>query len=445
MIDTDNSGVVVGLDVGSYKIKCVIAKRTPNKKYGIVSASESKSRGVKNGVIVDIANLSAIISRTIIRAEKEANFSIKKVNISLPALHIRTLNLHGSIYVARNDKHITYDDVENVLEKAIFSVKLPPNLEVVDLIINEFIIDGFGHVSNPLDMVGVLLEVNIEVYVGPKTVYKNFQTAVRQAGFEVLESGLSPLLNGKLILSDEQQNNGVILIDLGANQTTTSIIKDHHMRFVSNIDQGSSNITKDLRQILASEKNIDINFEQAERLKRDFGYADPGKVDDKKIIQFNYSNTGKNKRILIKYISQIINNRVENINRIIYADLNQITDISLPRKIILIGGGASLTGISSLFEKRFNKTVHLFVPKEIGLRRPSFVNVISIIHFVMNQSVTEGLSKRTLKVKSVAKEIGHFQSNEIKESRKKFRQKGKFSKKKSFFDKIKEYYSRMFE
>ncbi len=217
-----NNDVIVGLDVGSDKIKCVVIKKTPNQRYGIVAVGETPSRGVKHGMVVDIAAASQAISQAISQAQSKANIVINDVTISIPAIQISMLHLHGSVNVARNDKRITEDDVINAFRQAISTAKLPPNQEVVDIVPEEFVIDGFGQVPNPLDMVGVILEVNAQAFVGPKTIIENLKTAVKQAQLNVSELILSPISESGLILSESEQNEGSIIVDLGASQTTAS-------------------------------------------------------------------------------------------------------------------------------------------------------------------------------------------------------------------------------
>ncbi|MCV3295931.1 MAG: cell division protein FtsA [Oenococcus sp.] len=442
-----NNDVIVGLDVGSDKIKCVIIKRTPNQHYGIVAVGETASQGVKHGMVVDIAAASRSIADAIAQAESKANFSITEVSLSLPAIQISMRHLHGSVNVARNDKRITEDDVVNAFRQAVSTAQLPANQEVVDLIPEEFVIDGFGQVPNPLDMVGVVLEVNAQAFIGPKTIVENLKTAVRQAGLIVSELILSPISESELILSENEQSEGSIIIDLGAFQTTASIVKNHRLQFIANIQQGGAYVTSDIRTVLAEENHISISFDQAEQIKRDFGYADPLRLESGRKIELNRAGSGQVQEVAVSYLSQIIGARLEEISSELYAHLNQLQSLPVPRSMVLTGGGAALAGIDELFNKRFNKQVHVFVPQEIGLRHPSFVNSLSVANYVANQSVTDWLAKRTLNLALVSPSSDFTQASPEGEQQKarKRNRTGSDEKKPGFLDKIKEYYSRMFE
>ncbi|MFT9267726.1 cell division protein FtsA [Oenococcus sp.] len=442
-----NNDVIVGLDVGSDKIKCVIIKRTPNQHYGIVAVGETVSQGVKHGMVVDIAAASRSIADAIAQAESKANFSITEVSLSLPAIQISMRHLHGSVNVARNDKRITEDDVVNAFRQAVSTAQLPANQEVVDLIPEEFVIDGFGQVPNPLDMVGVVLEVNAQAFIGPKTIVENLKTAVRQAGLIVSELILSPISESELILSENEQSEGSIIIDLGAFQTTASIVKNHRLQFIANIQQGGAYVTSDIRTVLAEENHISISFDQAEQIKRDFGYADPLRLESGRKIELNRAGSGQVQEVTVSYLSQIIGARLEEISSELYAHLNQLQSLPVPRSMVLTGGGAALAGIDELFNKRFNKQVHVFVPQEIGLRHPSFVNSLSVANYVANQSVTDWLAKRTLNLALVPPSSDFTQASPEGEQQKarKRNRTGSDEKKPGFLDKIKEYYSRMFE
>lgn len=442
-----NNDVIVGLDVGSDKIKCVIIKRTPNQHYGIVAVGETASQGVKHGMVVDIAAASRSIADAIAQAESKANFSITEVSLSLPAIQISMRHLHGSVNVARNDKRITEDDVVNAFRQAVSTAQLPANQEVVDLIPEEFVIDGFGQVPNPLDMVGVVLEVNAQAFIGPKTIVENLKTAVRQAGLIVSELILSPISESELILTENEQSEGSIIIDLGAFQTTASIVKNHRLQFIANIQQGGAYVTSDIRTVLAEENHISISFDQAEQIKRDFGYADPLRLESGRKIELNRAGSGQVQEVAVSYLSQIIGARLEEISSELYAHLNQLQSLPVPRSMVLTGGGAALAGIDELFNKRFNKQVHVFVPQEIGLRHPSFVNSLSVANYVANQSVTDWLAKRTLNLALVPPSSDFTQASPEGEQQKarKRNRTGSDEKKPGFLDKIKEYYSRMFE
>ncbi len=442
-----NNDVIVGLDVGSDKIKCVVIKKTPNQRYGIVAVGETPSRGVKHGMVVDIAAASQAISQAISQAQSKANIVINDVTISIPAIQISMLHLHGSVNVARNDKRITEDDVINAFRQAISTAKLPPNQEVVDIVPEEFVIDGFGQVPNPLDMVGVILEVNAQAFVGPKTIIENLKTAVKQAQLNVSELILSPISESGLILSESVQNEGSIIGDLGASQATASIVQGHQLQFIASIQQGGAYITSDIRVVLDQQDQISINFDQAEQIKRDFGYADPLKLNSTRVIELNRAGTGQVQNVPVTYLSQIIGARLEEISSELYAHLNQLQSMAVPRKMILTGGGAALAGIDDLFNKRFNKDVLVFVPQEIGLRHPSFVNALSVANYVANQSMTDWLAKRTLNLALVSPSANFVDTNSgVKNQKARNPNRGKKADKKpSFLDKIKEYYSQMFE
>ncbi len=195
------------------------------------------------------------------------------------------------------------------------------------------------------------------------------------------------------------------------------------------------------------QNQISINFDQAEQIKRDFGYADPLKLNSTRVIELNRAGTGQVQNVPVTYLSQIIGARLEEISSELYAHLNQLQSMAVPRKMILTGGGAALAGIDDLFNKRFNKDVRVFVPQEIGLRHPSFVNALSVANYVANQSMTDWLAKRTLNLALVSPSANFVDTNSgVKNQKARNPNRGKKADKKpSFLDKIKEYYSQMFE
>ena len=190
----NNSGVTVGLDIGTTSIKVVIAQTTGNQ-FNVIGAGNAPSRGLRKGVIVDIDATASAIREAIEQAQEKANFQINEVIVGIPANQIEMVHVEGLVSIANQNKRITYADVQNVAKQAL-SHNVSSDHDVIDLIAEEFIVDGFDGIKDPHEMIGVRLELHGTAFVGPSKILDNTRMAIQKAGLKLHEFVLAPLAIG---------------------------------------------------------------------------------------------------------------------------------------------------------------------------------------------------------------------------------------------------------
>lgn len=371
----DNSGVYVGLDIGTTSIKAIVCEKVKGQ-LKVVGVGSQPSAGLNKGIIVDIDKTAQAISKAVTQAEEKSNVKIKDVVVGLPANYLKVEKCTGMITVAdqNQSREIVDQDVVEVAKAALIQ-NIPPEREVIDLLANEFIVDGFDQIKDPQGMVGVRLELHGILFTGPKTVVHNTKKAIQKAGLKVQDMVVAPLALGRSVLNDGEQDFGTIIIDVGGGQTTTSVIHDHQLKFTYVDPEGGQYITKDVSVVL------NTSLQNAERLKRDYGYADASQAS--KATTFSVDVVGQKEPTEVneQYLSQVIEARVTQIFERINDQLKAIKALELPGGIILTGGATALPGIAELAQNFFGVNSQVYVPDQMGIRHPAFALGLSLAQY----------------------------------------------------------------
>ena len=265
---------------------------------------------------------------------------------------------------------------------------LPPEREVVDILADEFVVDGFDGIKDPRGMVGVRLELHGTLFTGPKTIMHNTRKAVEQAGLHLRGTVINPMAQGMMVMNDGEQDFGTVLIDLGGGQATAAVIHDHQLKYVDVDQEGGQFITKDISVVL------NTSLDSAEKLKRDYGYADSTQASDEDEFPVDVVGQSQPTPISEKYLAEIIEARLDQIFKRLRANLDKVQALELPGGIVLTGGVAALPGITDLATDEFNTNVRVYVPDQMGLRHPSFTLALALVNYY------GGLSEIDLLIKS---------------------------------------------
>lgn len=384
----NNAGVMVGLDIGTTSIKVVIAQTTGNQ-FNVIGAGTAPSRGLRKGVIVDIDATASAIREAIDQAQEKANIQINEVVAGIPANQIEMIHVDGLVSIANQNKRITYDDVQHVTQQAL-SNNLPADRDVIDVIVDEFSVDGFDGIKDPHEMIGVRLEMRGTAYIGPSKILDNTRIAIQKAGVSLREFVLAPLAIGTSILNDGEQDFGTVLIDLGGGQTTTSIIHDRKLKFNTVDLEGGDNVTKDISTVLGT------SYANAERIKRDYGFADPTQTRDDQTFLIDVVGESQPQTISEKYLSEIIAARLEQIFTRAFEPLQAVNGLNMPGGFVLTGGNAALPRMVDFSKTILGENVRLFVPDQIGLRHPSYTRAMAYAMFASRESMTQQVIKQVI-------------------------------------------------
>jgi cell division protein FtsA len=379
------TGMHVGLDIGTTSVKVVVAEYIEGQM-NIIGVGNAKSEGINRGIIVDIDKTVKAIQRAVRQAEEKAGIQIHNVSVGVPANLLEVENCQGMIAVSSQSREISNEDVRNVASAAMVR-SIPPERQIITIIPQEFTVDGFEGIKDPRGMIGVRLEMFGVVFTGPKTVVHNIRKCVEKAGLILSEMVITPLALTETVLSDGEKDFGTTVIDIGGGQTTVAVMHDKQLKFTSVNQEGGEFVTKDISTVL------NTSFNNAEALKINYADAYPERTSASE--EFPVDVIGKSEPVKIdeRYLSEIIEARMEQIFTKAKDVLDEIEALELPGGIVLTGGAASLPGIVDLAQGVFGVNVKLYVPNHMGLRNPVFTNVISIVDYSANLSEVYQMAK----------------------------------------------------
>ena len=381
-------GFFTGLDIGTSSVKVLVAEQR-NGELNVIGVSNAKSKGVKDGIIVDIDAAATAIKSAISQAEEKAGISIKSVNVGLPANLLQVEPTQGMIPVTSDTKEITDQDVENVVKSAL-TKSMTPDREVITFIPEEFIVDGFQGIRDPRGMMGVRLEMRGLLYTGPRTILHNLRKTVERVGVQLENIIISPLAIVRSVLNEGEREFGATVIDMGAGQTSVATIRNQELQFTNILQEGGDYVTKDISKVLKTSQKL------AEGLKLNYGEAYPSLASNE-TFQVEVIGEVEPVEVTEKYLAEIISARIKHIFEQIKQELERRHLLDLPGGIALVGGNAILPGVVELAQEVFGVRVKLYVPNQVGIRNPAFAHVISLSEFAGQLTEVNLLAQRAVK------------------------------------------------
>ena len=382
------NGFFTGLDIGTSSIKVLVAELVDGE-VNVIGVSNAKSKGVKDGIIVDIEAAATAIKSAISQAEEKAGISIKSVNVGLPANLLQVEPTQGMIPVTSDTKEITDQDVENVVKSAL-TKSMTPDREVITFVPEEFVVDGFQGIRDPRGMMGVRLEMRGLLYTGPRTILHNLRKTVERVGVQVDNVIISPLAIVNSVLNEGEREFGATVIDMGGGQTSVATIRNQELQYTNVYQEGGDYVTKDISKVLKTSKKI------AEGLKLNYGEAYP-QLASKETFQVEVIGEVEPVEVSEVYLAQIISARLKHIFEQIKQDLERRHLLDLPGGIALIGGNAILPGVVELAQEVLGVRVKLYVPNQVGIRNPAFAHVISLSEYAGSLTEVNVLAQRAIR------------------------------------------------
>lgn len=383
-----NQEILVSLDIGTTSIKVVVAEYI-NGNVNIIGVGNEKSRGLSRGVIVDIDETVYSIQQAIAQAERKANVKINEVVVGVPSNQLMIEDCHGMIAVSGENREITSRDVDNVISAAKVR-SVPPEREIISIIPEEFIVDGFNGIKDPRGMIGVRLELYARLVTGPRTIIHNIRRCVQKAGLTINELVVQPLAIASVALSQDERDFGTVVIDMGGGQSSASIIYDDQLMFSVVDQEGGDFVTKDISIIL------NTSLDSAERIKREYGFAIASQTTDDEY--FPVETVGKKEPVRVDehYLAEIIEARLTQIFETLYEELNRVDGLDLPGGYVLTGGAVSLPGVLDLAKRYFGGKVRLYIPEEMGMRNPIYTTSLGMIEYVANLDEVHRIAQSTI-------------------------------------------------
>ena len=357
----NKDNIAVGLDIGTTKIVAMIGKKNEYGKLEILGIGKSKSLGVHRGVVNNITQTIQSIQQAVTDAENDSGYKINDVVVGIAGQHIRSIQ--HSDYISRpNAEEVIGDADIDTLIGQVHKLAMLPGEEIIHVLPQEFKIDGQAEIKEPIGMYGGRLESSFHVVVGQAASIRNLGRCIKSAGLELSGLTLEPLASADAVLSQEEKEAGVALIDIGGGTTDLAIFKDGIIRHTAVIPFGGNVITEDIKE------GCSIIEKQAELLKTRFGSAWPGENKDNEIVSIPGLRGREPKEISLKNLSKIIHARVVEIIEQVYAEIKLYGHEDPKKKliagIVLTGGGAQLQHIKQLVEYITGMDTRIGYPNE---------------------------------------------------------------------------------
>jgi cell division protein FtsA len=357
----EKENIAVGLDIGTTKIVAMIGRKNEYGKLEILGIGKSKSLGVKRGVVDNITQTIQSIQQAVQEAETNSGYKIKDVVVGIAGQHIRSIQ--HSDYISRsNAEEVIGDKDIDLLINQVHKLAMLPGEEIIHVLPQEFKIDGQSEIKEPIGMCGGRLESSFHVVVGQASSIRNVGRCIQSSGIELSGLTLEPLASADAVLSQEEKEAGVALIDIGGGTTDLAIFKDGIIRHTAVIPFGGNVITDDIKE------GCSIIEKQAELLKVKFGSAWPGENKDNEIVSIPGLRGREPKEISLKNLSKIIHARVVEIIEQVFVEIKAYGHEDPRRKliagIVLTGGGAQLQHIKQLVEYITGMDTRIGYPNE---------------------------------------------------------------------------------
>ena len=339
--------ISVGLDIGTTKIVAMIGRKNEYDKLEILGIGKSKSLGVHRGVVNNITQTIQSIQQAVSESESDSGLKIGEVTVGIAGQHIRSLQ--HSDYITRENSElvINEEDIDRLINQVHKLVMLPGE-EIIHVLPKDYKVDGQAEIKEPIGMYGERLEANFHVVVGQVSSIRNIGRCVQTAGLNLEGITLEPLASANAVLSQEEKEAGVALIDIGGGTTDLAVFKDGIIRHTAVIPFGGNVITEDIKE------GCSIIEKQAELLKIKFGSAWPGENKDNEIVSIPGLRGRDPKEITLKNLSKIIHARVVEIIEQVYVEIKNYGHEEQKKKliagIVLTGGGSQLKHLKQLVE-----------------------------------------------------------------------------------------------
>lgn len=338
------SEIVVGLDIGTTKIAAIVGRRNENGKIEILGFGNTESIGVKRGVVANIDDTVKSIMGAVKEAETISQTDVATVNVGIAGQHIKSIQYKGSIIRPNSELEISEKDTEG-LKANMFKLAMNPGEEIIDVIPQEYSVDGESGIKHPEGMLGHQLEANFHIITGQTMAARNIYKCIKKANLEVDSLVLEPLASAEAVLSEEEKEAGVVLVDIGGGTTDIAIFQDNIIRHTAVIPFGGDIITEDIKE------GCTIIKKHAEDLKVKFGSALASENRDEEVVAIPGLRGRPPKEITLRNLASIIQARTEEIIEHVYFEIkNSGFEKKLIAGIVLTGGGAQLKHIAQLTE-----------------------------------------------------------------------------------------------
>jgi cell division protein FtsA len=380
----DAKDLIVGLDIGTSKIVAMVAEMKADGRYEIVGLGQHESKGLRKGVVVNIESTVDSIQRALQEAEVMADCKIKSVYTGIAGSHIRSFSSSGM--VAIRDKEVSESDVARVLDTAK-AVNIPTDQQIVHVLPQEFIVDGQDDIREPIGMSGIRLEVKVHIVTGAVSAAQNIVKCVRRCGLEVMDLTLQPLASSLAVLSADEKELGVALVDIGGGTTDIAIFTGGAIRHTAVIPIAGDQVTNDIAMALRTPSP------DADDIKLRYGMAKQALADPNEKFEVPGLGDREPRSLSRQALAAVIEPRIEELFSLVHQEIRESGfEELLSSGVVLTGGTSLMPGMVELAEDIFLKPVRVGVPTYNGsladmVRSPRFSTVVGLLEEAKNQGV----------------------------------------------------------
>ncbi len=349
--------IIVGLDIGTTKICAIVGRKNEFGKLEVLGVGKAVSDGVIRGIVTNIDKTVNAIEKAVTEASEQSGIDIRVVNVGIAGQHIKSAVHHGSI-TRDSDDEITVEDL-NRLTNDMYRIVIPPGSEIIHVMPQDYIVDYEDGIKDPVGMSGVKLEADFHIITAQTNAINNINKCIRRGGLEIENLILEPLASSLAVLSDEEKEAGVCLVDIGGGTTDIAVFYDNIIRHTAVIPFGGNIITSDIKQ------GCMVMEQQAEQLKIKFGRAIAEEASPNEIVSIPGLRNRAPKEISIKNLAHIIESRMEEIIEMVHTEI--ITsgfNKKLAAGIVVTGGGSLLSNLQQLFEYMTGLDTRIGYPNE---------------------------------------------------------------------------------
>ena len=340
----DNGKIVVGIDVGTTKIAVFIGQKDSQGKVSIIGMGKTNSVGVQHGAVKVITKTAESIKIAVEQAEKKCNIKVTEAYVGIAGNNIKNSLLRGTKIIKEDDHIITQEDVDSLLEDQ-YNIAMPPGESIIDIVPQDYIVDGETGIADPVGMIGKTVECNYNLISGDETNVHNICLSVSMAGYKVKGLILEPIASSEAVINSDEKTAGICLVDIGGGTTDMAIFKDGILRHTAVIQLAGNSITNDVKE------SFRIMLNQAEALKTHYGDCLQTEKQENTVIKVPGLKGRESREITLFLLSGIIKARVQMIlQQVDYELKNDAYDKMLIAGIVLTGGGSKLKHIAQYTE-----------------------------------------------------------------------------------------------
>ncbi|MFN8256824.1 MAG: cell division protein FtsA [Bacteroidales bacterium] len=405
----ENEKIIAAVDIGTTKIVAIVGAVTDDGKVRVLGMGRSISKGVKRGVVLNIEETAAAVQEAVYQAQLESKCTLNDVYVGIAGQHIKSMKNRHSKYIQSKDNEITQSDLDELLND-MHNIALDAGEEIIHVIPQNYTVDNESGVKQPVGMFGKRLEANFHIVVGEISSAKHIYKCIERAGLKVKKMILEPIASASAVLTSDEKEAGVAMVDIGGGTTDVAIYYDGILRHTAVIPFGGDVITRDIKE------GCSILHRHAEKIKVQFGTALGDAAPEDQVVSIPGISGREPKMISLRYLSKIIQARMEEIiDQVSYEIDNSGYSNKLGAGITVTGGGALLKHLRQLITYKTTHDVHVGYPNRCLLIENPDINLpmySTSIGLLLNGYLLEKEVEKQVKPKEITEEEPELDTEE---------------------------------